>query len=210
MALSSGVYSMDKQQLIELFVEDRAHELFIGAVVERIALESNKSIDLRIRSARGGHGRALDELGLYQNRVWRQGSNELFPDLVVVAIDANCQGFHAARKQIEANLDEKFRPITAIACPDPHIERWYFADVVAFAQAVGQAPTLGKEKCERDKYKRLLAKSVSDAGKISLLGGIDFAREIVEIIDWYRAGKAVASFKAFCEDLRLFFNKIQF
>jgi hypothetical protein len=88
-----------------------------------------------------------------------------------------------------------------IACPDPHIERWFIADPPSFREAIGNQPKPGKKKCDRDRYKTILAKSVREAGHPSLLGGIEFAREIVDSMDLYRAGKADKSLKDFLDQL---------
>jgi hypothetical protein len=106
------------------------------------------------------------------------------------------------RQSIQNVLDDRLKDRTVIACPDPHVERWYLADPVAFSKAVGTPPTLGRTKCEKDRYKAILARAVADAGHVSPQGGLEFAREIVAHMDWYRAGKSEGSFKLFLDDLR--------
>ena len=49
--------------LVDLFVKDRAHEVFVGTLVERIAREEQVALRAQARSARGGHPRALEEFG---------------------------------------------------------------------------------------------------------------------------------------------------
>lgn len=39
---------------VELFCEDRFHEVFVGSLVRRLAAGNHRKIDLRIRSATGG------------------------------------------------------------------------------------------------------------------------------------------------------------
>lgn len=193
---------MDKVMTVDLFVEDRAHEDFVHAMVLRISRENSKRVDIRVRSARGGHGRALSELDLYQNSVAKNIAGLTTPDMLIVAIDANCNRFQAAQKNIKDTLHPAFQNIVVIACPDPHIERWYLADKAAFAKAVGGSPKLKKQKCERDYYKAILAKAVVDAGHVPTLGGIEFAREIVNAMDLYHAGKEEKSLKAFLDSLK--------
>lgn len=89
-----------------------------------------------------------------------------------------------------------------MACPDPHVERWYLADPESFKEVVGHQPTIGKKKCVRDYYKNALANAVRKAGHPATLGGIEFAQELVERMDLYRAGKNERSLKAFVDDLR--------
>lgn len=123
------------------------------------------------------------------------------PDLLVVAIDANCESYTAARKKVQDALVDEFRDRTVAACPDPHVERWYLADLEAFHAVVGITPKVRKDKCDRDYYKSVLASSVADAGHPPTLGGLEFARELAEALDYFRAGKADASLKHFLEEV---------
>jgi hypothetical protein len=61
--------SMNSTQ-IDLFVEDRAHEEFIARLLERLARQQQRRINCKVRSARGVHGKVLEELSLYQTAVW--------------------------------------------------------------------------------------------------------------------------------------------
>ncbi len=190
---------MSELLTIDLFAEDRAHEELLKALLFRIARQENKPIALHVRSARGGHGRALDELVLYQRSVIKVPEAFRVPDLLCVAIDANCQRFAQMRKEIEVKLESPFAERALIACPDPHIERWYLADPESCHQVIGGRPKLGRKKCERGYYKAVLAKAVRDGGHPPTLGGIEFAREIVEAMDFFRAGKAESSLKHFLD-----------
>jgi hypothetical protein len=191
---------MSSPLVTDLFVEDRGHEELLRPLLERIGREQNKPIGVRVRQARGGHGRVLQELSLYQESVLKGVGGMSLPDLLVVAIDANCSAFQAARTNIQAQLKGEFRDRAICACPDPHVERWYLADLTAFHQVVGRAPAVGQQKCKREVYKALLAQSVAAAGHPPLLGGIEFARELAEAMDFYRAGKADNSLKHFLEE----------
>ena len=57
---------MSEPLVVDLFVEDRAHEVFVGALASRITREEQLALILQARSARGGHPRALGEFGAYQ------------------------------------------------------------------------------------------------------------------------------------------------
>ncbi len=46
-----------------------------------------------VRSGRGGHGRALTELGLYQDLVRKGVAGTTDPDLLIAGIDGNCSTF---------------------------------------------------------------------------------------------------------------------
>ena len=84
--------------------------------------------------------------------------------------------------------------------PDPHVERWYLSDRHAFKQVVGVQPPAEHRKCERDRYKRILAKAVRDGGHPAILGGIEFAKELADAMDFYRAGRAEPGLRQFVTD----------
>lgn len=193
---------MDRPIATDLFAEDRAHEDFISALVQRLAQEEGRNLDLRVRWARGGHGRAISELKLYQLTICRGVPGLALPDMVVVAIDANCKRFSAAAEEIRGALRPELAPLSAIACPDPHVERWYLADPQSFSHVVGSSPVVEERKCRRDRYKNLLRQAVIDGGHIPTLGGIEFARELANAMDLFAAGRGEPSLKAFVDDVR--------
>lgn len=195
---------MSSPLVVDMFVEDRAHEAFLVPMLGRIAREEEVNVSHRIRSARGGHGRAIAEMRLYQNRPGRGDAG-----LVIVGIDGNCTTSTKARQAIQAASEVAFRERLVVACPDPHIERWYLADPDSFKSVVGHRPTAGKRNCKRDHYKSMLAQAIWQAGHPTTLGGIEFARELVEAMDLYRAGKTDRSLKVFADDLRAGLRKIR-
>ena len=192
---------MSNQVVVDLFVEDRAHEELLKPLLTRIAREEHIEVWPRVRSARGGHGRAIAEFKLYQRVVQSTFSNTS-ADLVVVTIDGNCSTFASARRRIQDATDPTLRDRLVIACPDPHIERWYVADPQSFATIVGHRPRVGRKKCVRDHYKQVLANAIQQAGHPAMLGGVEFASELVEGMNLYRAGRSDSSLKAFLDDLR--------
>ena len=193
---------MSSPVTVDIFVEDRAHEAFLVPMLQRIAREENLVVSPRVRSARGGHGRAIAELKLYQQVVETGMPGFAPPDLLLAGIDGNCSTFAKAKKAIEGATHVPFSDRLVAACPDPHVERWYLADPESFKEVVGLRPTITKKKCVRDYYKDALAKLVSKAGHPATLGGIEFAQELVGRMDLYRAGKNERSLKAFVDDLR--------
>jgi len=178
---------MSSPVVVDLFVEDRAHEAFLKRLVERLAREEHVDVIVRVRSARGGHGRALEEFRLYQRLVEQDAAPAA--DVVVVGIDGNCTRFNEKRAAIRDATRPAFANRVIAACPDPHVERWFLADPEAFQRVVGRRPRLGRKKCARDHYKNLLARAIREAGHPPTLGGIEFAQEIAQGINWYRAGK---------------------
>jgi hypothetical protein len=193
---------MSSPVTVDIFVEDRAHEAFLVPMLQRIAREENLVVSPRVRSARGGHGRAIAELKLYQQVVERATPGFAPPDLLLAGIDGNCSTFAKAKKAIEGATHAPFSDRLVVASPDPHVERWYLADPESFKEVVGHRPRLGRKKCVRDYYKDALAKVVGQAGHPPTLGGIEFALDLVERMDLYRAGKSERSLKAFVDDLR--------
>jgi hypothetical protein len=131
------------------------------------------------------------------------------PDLLVVAIDANCSSFAKARGAIEQNIDDSLRALTVIACPDPHVERWYLADPDSFAERVGVRPELGKRKCVRDLYKRKLSEAILGSGQPAPLGGIEFAAEIVAGMNLHRAGRSEDSLRHFVQDATALLRRVK-
>lgn len=193
---------MSSPVAVDIFVEDRAHEALLVPLIERVAGEEGVSVSARVRSGRGGHGRAISELKLYQRVVAQSTASFSPPDLLIVGIDGNCSTFSKARQAIQDATQAPFSQRLVVACPDPHMERWYLADPDSFQAVVGHRPTLGKKKCVRDHYKDALAKAVRQAGHPPTLGGIEFAQEIVASMDLFRAGKNDRSLKAFLDDMR--------
>lgn len=191
---------MSEGLVADLFVEDRAHEELIGAILRRIARQEGRDLQLRARAARGGYPHVLFELQLYQRLVLKGLAGMSLPDVLVVAVDANCHGLAARKKAIRQRLENDFKGRTVLAVPDPHIERWYLSDRQAFKQVVGVQPPAERRKCERGRYKRMLAQAVRAGGNPAILGGIEFAKELAENMDFYRAGSAEPSLKQFVND----------
>ncbi len=197
---------MSSRLLVDLFVEDRAHEQFLTPLLARVAREEGAEVDVRVRSARGGHGRAVEEFKLYQNVVEKGAAGSPDPDLLIVAIDGNCTSVARKRTEIQDVAKPVFRHRLIVACPDPHIERWYLGDPESFRSVVGHRPAPGRKKCVRDHYKSLLSKAVRQARHPATLGGIEFARELVDAMDLYRAGRIDHSLKVFVDELRAGFR----
>lgn len=185
----------------DLFVEDVAHRRLLESLIERVAREENSTVQCRIRSAQGGHPRAINEFKLYQQNLDKNVKLSA-PDLIVVAIDSNCSTLPKKRSEIESATKAAYQHLLVCACPDPHIERWYMADLDSFYKVIGHRPALGRKKCQRDYYKQILGQAIQKGGYPATLGGIEFASEFVKEMDLYQAGKADSSLKAFLDDLR--------
>ncbi len=183
---------------IALFVEDAAHRLILRPLVRRIADDNGVVVRLHWRNAIGGHGRVARELDTYLRDLSRRGGS--WPDLIVVASDANCAGLNGRTREI-AQHARRVRAPMVFAVPDPHVERWLLLDGAAFKAAVGQGCSAPDRKCDRSRYKKRLIDAVRDAGVTPNLGGLEYAEDIVREMDIVRAAQADRSFGRFVDDL---------
>ncbi len=183
---------------VSLFTEDFGHEEFLRSLLQRLAREQKIKIDIHGYSVRGGFGAVVTELKQYVEDLLRY--REDLPDLVVVAADANCQGFGKRRRQLQEAADS-IKDRVAFAVPDPHVERWLLLDASAFKRVLGRACEKPDLKCARDRYKDWLTQAVVKSGATPLLGGFEYAEEIVAAMDLERVRKEDRSLGALLEDL---------
>ncbi len=183
---------------ISLFSEDYGHEAVLVPMVLRIAAEYGIAARIRPYSVRGGFGRVAEEFGEYVAAVLRY--REHLPDLVIVATDANCDGFAKRRKGLQ-QAAQSIQDRVAFAVPDPHVERWLLLDAAAFKQALGHPCKTPDQKCARDRYKDLLAQAVAQSGVMPLLGGMEHAEDILRAMDFDRLRKCDESLGSFLEEL---------
>lgn len=182
---------------IALFGEDYAHETVVGALTERIARESEIEVELKWKTAVGGHGRMVRELRLYLRELELMAGP--YPELIVAATDANCQGQNERRVDFQDLISP--RPLV-LAIPDPHIERWLLLDGSAFRTVFGRGCNLPPYKCGRGEYKELLAQNIREADIITTIGGIEFAADLIQAMDIERAIRVDDSLGRFVADLR--------
>lgn len=188
---------MDDREIV-LFGEDVGHERVIGALVNRVAGELGVGVRQNWRSATGGRPRLVGEYRSYLAQLPRDPGRR--PDCIVVATDSNCEGLVKRERDID-EAGEGWPGEIVKAIPDPHVERWLLLDGAAFRHAVGrgcQAPDL---KCERDRYKDQLIDEIQKAGVTPSLGGIEYAEDIVGVLDLQRASQDT-SFGRFVAGLR--------
>jgi|HubBroStandDraft_3_1064219.scaffolds.fasta_scaffold19683_2 hypothetical protein len=194
---------MDERLRIDLFCEDSGHEQFTGTLLRRIARELEIRLDVQTRNSRGGHARALREFRAWQKAVVAQrGRGSAGPDLLVLIIDANCTGWSERRHGLEEAIDSTVFRAHAIGCPDPHVERWCFADPQAVQAVLGWPCPMDPGKCERGLYKQLLRETILKAGQPILTGEMEYAPDLVEAMDFFRAGKNQPSLRHFIEEVR--------
>jgi len=165
---------------ISLFAEDRGHEIVLKTIVERVLADHVVEAKIRLVSVRGGYGRVQVELGRYVKDLL--AFRDMLPDLVIVATDANCHGAKARRQELRSVV-EPIQDRVIFAIPDPHIERWLLRDSAAFKAVLGTSCQTVQQKCDRDRYKKLLIDSVRNAGANPLLGGLEYAEDIIRQMD---------------------------
>jgi hypothetical protein len=188
---------------VVVFGEDHGHEVVLKALTERLATEVGAKAEISVRSATKGHGWALSELRRFLKDIAE--GRESLPDRVVACIDANCSGLNRKVSEIESNVPERFRPFCVPAVPDPHVERWLLLDSQAFKEVLevlGTGCTTPVAKCERGLYKRLLRDAVRQAGVTPLLGGLEYAEDIVFAMDIERSARLDRSFRRAVEEIK--------
>ena len=189
---------------VAMFVEDQAHYEFLKALLQRLGNNNGTPLDLQWRNARHGHGKVIRELQQYIRDLGRD--RQALPDLVVVAIDANCKGLNKRTKEVR-EITDRIGIHVICAIPDPHIERWLLLDSSAFKTVFGRGCTAPDRKCERGRYKKQLCDNIVEAGIFPNLGGIEYADEIVQAMDLERAAQADHSLARLLSDLRSVFHK---
>lgn len=110
--------SVDKIRIL-YFLEDRAQEGFVKALVKRIAKEESLSaagLIHDVRSARGG-SKIINEFKTFV-KDFKTGGPET--DLLVVVVDGNCKGHQERKKQLGRYLKSvpHLQDIVVFAVPD--------------------------------------------------------------------------------------------
>jgi hypothetical protein len=183
---------------ILMFVEDYAHEGFIGGLVRRVASDMGLEAEVSVRTTRGGHGKTITELGKFVRDV--ADSREGIPDVLVVAVDANCHGYAHCRREIE-KVAGCYAHLLVCAIPDPHIERWYLADASAFKQVLGRGCSAPDCKCDRGRYKDLLRRAVLDSGINAPLRGVEYGEELASNVALRNLAQRDRAMAAFVKEL---------
>lgn len=120
----------------------------------------------------------------------------------VVRVAVKSADTKTARKRVGL-----FQQIVSYAIPDPHIERWMLVDEAAFRTVFGRGCTLPGLKCAKDEYKRLLLKEIRDSGIEPILGGEEFAEDIVKAMNLGKAEIREPSLGLFLKSLKALFNQ---
>lgn len=198
---------MGSRLSIALFCEDAGHEAFARALVYRLAEEAGVSRPyLRPVSTRGGHGKAITELRLWQHSLGEPGGQGA-SDLLLVLIDGNGAGASTQRRLVAEALEPGRFPHAIVGCPDPHVEVWCAADLAALARVTGAQPPPRPTKAGRSVFKRWLSEALAAAGELVLNDPMDIAAELVPEMDLYAAAKTDPSLGHLVRELRAFFSQ---
>lgn len=191
---------------IALFGEDTGHETFLTALLNRVASDSGVGSRIIPLSSRGGITKVSYEFKKYLEDVSKYVADR--PDLIILATDSNCTGFNKRRQQMEeaAASFPELKELVCYAIPDPHIERWMLLDAEAFKRVLGRGCTLPALKCEKGEYKRLLEQEIRDAGARPLIGGFEYAEEIVNEMNLANAEISEPTFGKLMKCLKATFN----
>ena len=185
--------------VIGLFMEDIAHVRFIISLVERVASETNIRLQCDVRSATGGIPQMRGEL----RRFLRDHTNieSAFFDVLIIVQDADHRSEAETKRQIQRHIEQsRYHREVIIAAPELYIEAWYLADTVSIQTISGSQDLIRVPQgiADKDEYKRTLSRIFPGA----LLGGIEYADDIVENMDLYRASQNVNSLRHFMDELR--------
>jgi hypothetical protein len=209
------------------FLEDRGHREFITALTRKIISEVFDGFEVEIiddvRSAnpikarhRGEDKRTAEYVGGYKDYLKDLRKSDSFDyNAFIIVMDGNCNGVSKRVQELSKHVksDDSFCSIVVYAVPDPHIEKWYVMDVMAFKSGVGldSAPELPPEKCERNYYKKFLTTIISNGlGSVPSLGGAEYAEDIVNNIDSiYRFAQLDKGCKKFVNDLRALAKRVK-
>ncbi|MGH9445401.1 MAG: hypothetical protein ACRD3O_06725 [Terriglobia bacterium] len=193
---------------INVFCEDSFHENFVGAMLRRFGSRHRVAIRCRFLSSRGGLPQMHTEFKEFLRDLGRERLP--LPDSILVVLDANCEGYNKRKEimdRVVQQLYRQYQPIISYAIPDPHIERWMLVDSAAFQTVFGRGCTLPGVKCSKDEYKRLLLKEIRESGIEPVLGGEEFAEDIVNEMNLGRAEVTEASLGLFLKSLKALFNR---
>ena len=181
--------------IIELFMEDIAHEQFVTSLVQRIATEVGVQVKLNVRNATGGIPRMRGQISRFLRDHKQALIGSTIFDILIIVQDADRYSESEIRNEMRRQIDRAdYQGVTIIAVPEPCIEAWYLAD-----RNYLQALTGLSEIRRKDDYKHYMAQIFQNS---PLGGGIEYANEIAENMDLYQASRNVSSLGHFIDEVR--------
>ena len=194
---------------IFLIVEDIAHEKIFRALIRRIARDERIKYTITTSIKAGGSGKVTIEIKGFQKVLKRGLLPGGIPDLLIVMRDSNCEGFHKIKRELEEIIDKDLFPLYVIGCPDPHAEKWFFADQESFYKLFGFIPGISLSECRQDYYKNALKDAIKKAGWPSTQGGIEYAEDVFSLMDFSNIAKNDDSLITFINDIRASFKQMK-
>ncbi len=185
---------------ISLFVEDQAHELFILTLTQRLADMHEVKINFTLYNVRGGRGKVMRALKKYQRDL--QSNREDLPDLIIVGTDGNCKKPPEREREINLVISDDFAHLVISAIPDPQTERWLLLDSAAFREIFGKGCPTPDQKCERDRYKRLLLNAIYEAGIDPFSADLEYMADLVSEMNLQRMAQTDSSIGRLLEALQ--------
>lgn len=191
---------------IGFFLEDIGQENFIKSLVIRIAEEARFDagrLTFDVRSASGGSSVAITRFKQFLRECAAVSAAHF--DVLIVCIDGDRKGATEVTRQLKEFAERSvYGGIIIYAIPEPHIEKWYLADLSACQQAIGalEQPKCPPLKSEKDRYKRALIDAIRGAGVTPLQGGAEYGAEIAAKMNLYDAGKNDDSLGRFIGDMK--------
>lgn len=128
-------------------------------------------------------------------------NQEDLPDLIIVGTDSNCKGSLQQEREIHQAISD-YTNLVISATPDPHIERWLLLDSAAFRTVFGRGCPTPDQKCERDRYKRLLLNAIYEAGITLSSTDLEYIVDLVNEMDLQRMSQSDKSFQRFLNALQ--------
>ena len=195
---------------VTAIAEDNAHEEFVRAIVDRIAVEVGVKASVGIANT----GRGAASYGRGRKRWLRQlqkGAYSL-PDALVVVRDGNGGGWNHVRDDERTEILKvlpEVAPILVIACPDPYVERWCLLDRGALRRVFGQALDVDHQQTGTDYFKQRFDAHAAILDTGIEIGATAYIRDIVGEMDLTVAERASSAFSDFVSDLRNQFRRVK-
>lgn len=193
--------------IIHVFCEDTGHKYTLEALINKILTQREIEYELKTLNATKGHGQVISELKKYFKEL--EIGLKVIPDIIIIGIDSNCKGYNTQRKEIEKETPDQFKNLTVHAIPDPHIEKWFLIDSHAFKAVFGTGCKAPDNKCEKDRFKSILADEMKKADYQPLIGGFEMVEDYIDSLDITRASNSDDSFKKFISDITRKLNETE-
>jgi len=192
---------MADRLVIDIFCEDSGHETFLRNLIKVLASSVAVSTpELRLHSARGGHGRAIASLKSWQRAV-RVG-NQPRGDALLVMVDANSTGWRPMLRQIQDAVDSSLYPVVIIGCPDPHVEVWCTSDREAFQSLFSAPVPQPPSRSGRLVYKQWLSDALEQAGVPVLTDPMAICLDLLPVMDMVKACRNDDALNHFVSEIR--------